>query len=276
MYRAMQLPLDKDLRQLTRFLRSRGLVHRITEEGGQQVVWTVDEADAQVVRAVYEQGVPEVILEPAKPDRALSPASGVMLRRVPLTLAILVTTGLVALWTGLGTQVEAIVHMTFTPLAPTGYLAAELDLDQWWRLLSPIFLHFGLLHLTFNALWYWELGRRIELYSGSLWLLGLTVLFGVASNLAQWLVSPDAVFGGLSGVLYGLLGYCWVYQMLAPNGFFALPKGVVILMLIWLALGVSGLITLAGLGQIANAAHIGGLVAGCVAGAIAGTLQRAR
>ncbi|UAW97089.1 rhomboid family intramembrane serine protease [Halopseudomonas nanhaiensis] len=275
MYRAMQCPLDEDLRQLTRFLRSRGLVHRITEEGGRQVVWTVDEADAQVVRAVYEQGVPDVA-EPAKPTPSMAPASGAMLRRIPLTLAILVVTGLVALWTGLGTRAETIIHLTFTPLAATGYLAPDLDFSQPWRVLSPIFLHFGLLHLTFNALWYWELGRRIELYSGSLWLLGLTVLFGLASNLAQWLVSPDAVFGGLSGVLYGLLGYCWIYQMLAPNVFFALPKGVVILMLVWLALGVSGLITLAGLGQIANAAHIGGLVSGCIAGAIAGALQRGR
>ena len=275
MYRAMQCPLDEDLRKLTRFLRQRGLVHRITEEGGRQVVWTVAEADAQVVKAIYEQGVPDAV-EPAKPARSLTPTSPAMLRRVPLTLAILVITGLVALWTGLGTRAEAIIHLTFTPLAPTGYLAADIDFGQWWRLITPIFLHFGMLHLAFNALWYWELGRRIELYSGSLWLLGLTILFGLTSNLAQWLVSPDVVFGGLSGVLYGLLGYCWIYQMLAPNVFFALPKGVVILMLVWLALGVSGLITLAGLGAIANAAHIGGLVCGCIAGGIAGALQRAR
>lgn len=275
MYRAMQVPLNEDLSQLTRFLRSRGLVHRITEEAGRQVVWTIDEADAQVVQALYEQGVPEVIVPEAKRANT-APMSGVVLRRVPLTLAILAITGLVALWTGLGTRPEAIIHLTFTPLAPNGYLAQALDFGQWWRLLTPIFMHFGILHLAFNALWYWELGRRIELYSGSLWLLGLTVLFGLVSNLAQWLVSPDVVFGGLSGVLYGLLGYCWIYQMLAPNVFFALPKGVVILMLVWLALGVSGLITLAGLGSIANAAHIGGLVAGCIAGGIAGALQRAR
>lgn len=275
MYRAMQVPLNEDLSQLTRFLRSRGLVHRITEEAGRQVVWTVDEADAQVVQALYEQGVPDVVESDAKRVSTV-PMSGVMLRRVPLTLAILLLTGLVALWTALGTRPEAIIHLTFTPLAPNGYLAHDLDFAQWWRLLTPIFMHFGILHLAFNALWYWELGRRIELYSGSLWLLGLTVLFALTSNLAQWLVSPDVVFGGLSGVLYGLLGYCWIYQMLAPNAFFALPKGVVILMLVWLALGVSGLITLAGLGSIANAAHIGGLVSGCIAGGIAGALQRSR
>lgn len=275
MYRAMQVPLNEDLSQLTRFLRSRGLVHRITEEAGRQVVWTVDEADAQVVQALYEQGVPDVVESDAKRVSTV-PMSGVMLRRVPLTLAILLLTGLVALWTALGTRPEAIIHLTFTPLAPNGYLAHDLDFAQWWRLLTPIFMHFGILHLAFNALWYWELGRRIELYSGSLWLLGLTVLFALTSNLAQWLVSPDVVFGGLSGVLYGLLGYCWIYQMLAPNAFFALPKGVVILMLVWLALGVSGLITLAGLGSIANAAHIGGLVSGCIAGGIAGALQRGR
>ncbi len=274
MFRAMVCPLDEDLSQLTRFLRSRGLVHRVTEEGGKQVVWTVDEADAQIVRSLHAEGVPAVVEErgSARPTEG----GARMLRFVPVTLGVLLLTGLAALFTGLGSRPEAIIHFTFTPLAPNGLLATEIDMSQWWRLITPIFLHFGLMHLAFNALWFWELGRRIELRSGGLWLLGLTVLFALTSNFAQWFASGNALFGGMSGAVYGLLGYCWLYQWVAPNVHFDMPKGVVILMLVWLLLGVSGLITMLGLGAIANAAHVGGLVTGCLVGLVAGTLQRYR
>ena len=48
-------------------------------------------------------------------------------------------------------------------------------------------------------------------------LLGFTLLFALVSNLAQYVFGGAAIFGGLSGVLYGLLGHCWLYQQLAPN-----------------------------------------------------------
>src|SRR5690606_32653781 len=93
----------------------------------------------------------------------------------------------------------------------------------------------------------------------------------------QWVFSgPTALFGGLSGVLYGLLGYCWLYQLLAPNMHFDLPRGVVVMMLAWLVFCLSGIISVLGFGAIANAAHVGGLVVGCICGVIAGGMQRMR
>lgn len=276
MYRALHCRLDEDLSQLALFLRSQGVPHRITEERGEQVIWTRDEADAALVRDFYTQGVP---VQPTAPTESASQMVwlnwSVMWRHVPVTLAVLAITAFVAVWTGIGRNIEAIVLLSFTPVDSMGYLASTPDLQQWWRLVTPIFIHFGWMHLAFNALWYWELGRRIELRSGSLWLLGLTLLFAVVSNLAQWLVSGStALFGGLSGVLYGLLGYCWLYQMLSPNVHFDLPKGVVIMMLAWLVLCLTGVVTVLGFGAIANAAHVGGLVIGCVCGVAAGGMQR--
>lgn len=279
MYRAMQCRLDEDLSPLTRFLRRQGVPHRITEERGAQVVWTHNEADAELVRSFHAEGVP------AQADTAAAgiarPAArmnwALLLRHLPVTIVVLVITAVVALWTGVGRNIEAIALLSFTPVDSRGYLAIAPDLQQWWRLVSPIFLHFGWMHLAFNALWYWELGRRIELRSGSLWLLGLTLLFALVSNGAQWAVSgPTALFGGLSGVLYGLLGYCWLYQLLSPNVHFDLPRGVVIMMLAWLVLCLTGLVTVLGFGAIANAAHVAGLVIGCLCGVIAGGMQRWR
>ena len=281
MYRAMQCRLDEDLSQLVIFLRQQGVPLRITEERGEQVVWTRNESDAELVRTIYAEGVPAELPDQGslafrrRPARQLNWV--LVLRRWPVTLVVLAITAVVALWTGVGSNIEALVHLTFTPVDSRGYLAPAPDLQQWWRLITPIFIHFGLMHLAFNALWFWELGRRIELRSGSLWMLGLTLLFALVSNMAQWLVSgPTALFGGLSGVLYGLLGYYWLYQMLAPSPLFDLPKGVVIMMLAWLVLCLSGVITMLGFGAIANAAHVGGLVIGCVCGAVAGGVQRLR
>lgn len=276
MYRALQCRLDEDLGRLTRFLHSQGVPHRITEERGEQVIWTRSEEDAALVRNIYTEGLPaeqESLPFRTAPARRMNWA--LLLRHLPVTLAVLVITAVVALWTGLGTNIEAIVQLSFTPVTSQGHLAASPDLQQWWRFITPIFIHFGLMHLAFNALWYWELGRRIEIRSGSLWLLGLTLLFALVSNTAQWMVSGStALFGGLSGVLYGLLGYCWLYQLILPNVHFDLPKGVVIMMLAWLVLCLSGVVTMLGFGAIANAAHVGGLVIGCICGVAAGGVQR--
>lgn len=277
MIAALKCPIDEDLSALSRFLRSRGLVHRISEEGAHQVVWVVDQASAQVVQNLYREGVPALPeAERSKRRERGATAWQRTLQHIPMTLAILAIAGLVALVSRLGSDSSMLIPLTFTPVSPEGYLAAYPDLSQWWRLITPIFIHFGMLHLAFNALWYWELGRRIELRSGSLFLLGLTLLFALVSNTSQWLFGAPGLFGGLSGVLYGLLGYCWLYQWLCPNVHFDLPRGVVVLMLVWLLVCLSGLVTMLGLGAIANAAHVGGLLIGCLAGLCAGGLQRLR
>ncbi len=276
MFRALQCPLEEDLSGFTRYLRNQGVVHRITEEADRQVVWTIDEVAGRMARHVYAEGVPASVSveQPSHGRRSRIPAWRLMLRQIPMTLAVLLVTAVVALVTGMGNEVESVVLFTFVPPENAEYMASQVDMSQWWRLITPIFLHFGLMHLAFNALWYWELGRRIEQRSGSLWLLGLTLLFALVSNSVQWLFTGHPFFGGLSGVLYGLLGYCWMYQWLAPNVHFDLPKGVVVLMLAWLVLCLSGLVTLLGFGAIANAAHVSGLLIGCAAGLAAGAAQR--
>jgi len=141
-----------------------------------------------------------------------------------------------------------------------------------------MFVHFGILHLAMNGMWFWELGRRSKPVSAPGCLLVLTVLFGLVSNFAQYLFGGPGIFGGLSGVLYGLLGHCWLFQRFAPNAVYRLPPGVVGLMLVWLVICLSGVIDVLSFGTlaIANAAHVGGLVAGCATGAVGGLLARSR
>ncbi|WKE65827.1 rhomboid family intramembrane serine protease GlpG [Gallaecimonas kandeliae] len=131
-----------------------------------------------------------------------------------------------------------------------------------YRLVTPILLHFSLLHIGFNLLWWWQLGGVLEKREGSLHLLLVTLVTGFAGNLAQFLASGPN-FGGLSGVVYGLFGYFWISGLLYPRRGLMLPGSLVIFMLAWLVMGFVGI----GL-PIANQAHLWGLIAGCALAAL--------
>ncbi|MNE89021.1 intramembrane serine protease GlpG [compost metagenome] len=77
-------------------------------------------------------------------------------------------------------------------------------------------------------------------------------------------------------MLYGLLGHCWLFQRLAPTAEYQLPRGVLVMMLAWLLICMTGIFELLQFGAIANAAHVGGLLAGCVTGLLGGVLARQR
>jgi len=279
---ALRLPLTEDLSGFLALLRRLQVPCRVSEESGEQVL-RVPADTADQVRELYQRyphGDGVVVAE--QPRRRQEGFVG-NLRRSPLTAGTLLLTLIVAAITLLGDNFDTIRWLSFTDFRIDGdyaYFATieqTLSAGQWWRLVTPIFVHFGFLHLAMNSMWYWELGRRIEYRQGALMLLGLTLLFGVMSNFAQYLFGGPGIFGGLSGVLYGLLGHCWLFQKLSPDEqAYRLPPGVVVLMLVWLVICLSGVVEVMSFGAlaIANAAHVGGLVAGCITGVIGGLLAR--
>lgn len=282
---ALRCPLDEDLSDLVALLRQSGVPHRVTEEAGEQVVWVPDQRFAELVQSWHQQIPLTVEAEPAAPRRRSGSALQDFLKgllRQPVTSAMLLLTLVFALITGLGENLSTVSWLTMTALYQDGqdlyayYLPHTFATGQWWRLVSPMFLHFGLLHLAMNSLWYWELGRRIEWCQRGWMLLLLTLLFALASNFAQILFTGPGRFGGLSGVIYGLLGHCWLFNRLAPTPLYHLNGGIVAMMIGWLLLCMTGFTEVVGLGAIANAAHIGGLLTGVLTGVIGGLLARRR
>ncbi|WP_145154568.1 rhomboid family intramembrane serine protease [Pseudomonas oryzihabitans] len=280
----LRVPLGRDLLGFTRLLRRLQIRHRVVEEGDSQVLWVLDPARVEETRTLYERypdGDPRGEVQATRGPRGFGLLA--QLKASPVSAVFLAITLLLGLATELGDNLALIHYLTLQEfrLIDAEHIAF-LDLDaslgrgEWWRLVTPIFLHFGLLHLAMNALWYWELGRRIEFRQGGLMLLLLTLVFAAGSNLVQYAWTGPALFGGLSGVLYGLLGHCWLFQWLAPNPAYRMPRGVVAMMLIWLVICLTGVFDLLGFGSIANGAHVGGLVLGCLTGLLGGGLARLR
>jgi GlpG protein len=273
---AMRLPEQIDLSGFITLLQRLQVPHRVAEEAGEQVLWVPSEQLAEQVRTLYErypQGDAAVTLE--SPSIATSAMPGLIqqLRTSRMTAVVLLLCFVAAAITLLGDNLETETWLSFIDYRVQGAdLDSTLASGHWWRLITPMLIHFGWLHLAMNSLWYWELGRRIEFRQGAIGLLGLSLLFSLASNFAQYWWAGPSRFGGLSGVLYGLLGYCWIYQSLLPNNTYRLPPGVLVMMLAWLLICMTGIFELLQFGAIANAAHVGGLLAGCLTGLVGGVL----
>jgi GlpG protein len=177
----------------------------------------------------------------------------------PLTLSLIGLTVAAALAVGLN---PTPYDTRWLNISNGGFeFLAEVRAGQVWRLLTPIFIHFGPLHLLFNMLWLSDLGSMIEKRQGMLKLAVLVVILGIASNLGQyWEDGP--FFGGMSGVVYGLFGYIWLRGQCDPALGLTLSPTTVWMMLAWYFLCLFGII-----GHVANTAHSVGLVLGVLWGA---------
>lgn len=137
----------------------------------------------------------------------------------------------------------------------TGILPQFVN-GQFWRILTPIFLHMNIMHILFNMLWFKDLGNLFEYKLGKNEFLIFIIISGIASNLFQYFFAGPH-FGGMSGVLYGLLAFLWVKQSIEQDFEFSLPKRDIYLMIGWFFLCLFGIFP-----KIANFAHAGGAFVG--------------
>ncbi len=184
-----------------------------------------------------------------------------------LTLILLVLSVAAALVTQLGANESwtRALQISASPFRPTDPMQVwnsllEIRHGQVWRLITPIFLHFGIFHLLFNLLWLRDFGAILERRTGTLHFAGGVVLIAVLSNLAQYIVG-GAGFGGMSGVVYGLFGYLWMRGKVDASYTGLLSPMTATILLVYLGLGLFGLFP-----HIANTAHIAGLLTGMALG----------
>lgn len=200
-------------------------------------------------------------------------------RPTPLTYGLIALCIAVGLLTELGEARSMVATLTIAdPRLPTSvslfsafgvvvpWLA--LPLHEPWRLVTPVLVHFGLIHILFNMLWLRDLGRIIEATHGSRYLAVFILVCAVVSNIAQYEISQRALFAGMSGVVYGLLGLVWLRGRLDPWVGYGLSSATMQFMLIWFVLGFVGNF------GIANWCHLFGLLIGLAWAAIANKLTR--
>src|SRR5207248_3914252 len=138
-----------------------------------------------------------------------------------------------------------------------------------WRLITPIFIHFGPIHLIFNLYWLRDLGTAIERRKGKLMLIALVLAGGLLGNIGQSFSGPS--FGGMSGVVYALFGYVWMKGKFEPWEGLGAPSSTVSIMLLWLVLCIVGIIP-----GVANTAHVVGLLVGVIPGGSKSASQKRR
>ena len=134
-----------------------------------------------------------------------------------------------------------------------------LEDGQWYRLISSGFVHFGLFHIAMNMLLAFQLGRMIEPNIGSLrfGLLYFTSLLG--GSVGALLLSPDAITGGASGAVFGLMAAAVVGMR--QQGANPLRTGL------GLTFAINVVITLT-IPGISVGGHFGGAAVGALCGAV--------
>lgn len=269
MIKVLEVPVSVDLSEFAEFLWKNQIPHRILERDEQQQLWVAPAIDPEKVAELFQMWRNGADLRAIRVSRE-KPQQGIMamgLKKIWLTISLLLASLGFTFLIGMGDNFEYFRLFTITDIVErngevyTTRLSYVFSNGELWRLITPVFLHFSPLHIIFNLLWVWVVGSKVEYFQGRWVLAGLVLFSGVASNLAQLYMSGP-LFGGMSGVVFALLGYAWFWDRRNPQNALGLPSALMGFMILWLVLGYTGLLEGVGLGAIANTAHLAGLLAG--------------
>lgn len=275
---ALSVDLAEDLLPLSAMLHQRKQAHRIFEEGGRQVLKVETQASVEEVASLYtawRSGQLKIELVKKQKHGEMHNAQG--WRKVPATLGLVFLSVCGFLLIYLNAPAQWLAQLTFTAftVGPQNQIQFYQSAGEYWRLITPAFIHFGWMHIVFNCLWLWDLGGKVEKLVGSVNMLLLFLAIALISNTAQFGYEGPSLFGGMSGVVYGLLGFSWVGSAVQPEWKIQPTPGIMLFMVGWLVACIFGVVSALGFGDIANAAHVGGLLSGAALGAAFGLLSRA-
>lgn len=183
----------------------------------------------------------------------------------PVTLVFLIASVFVFIISKFSNELQPIYKLFFSEYAQG---MPEIRHGEVWRLFTPMFIHFGFLHIFFNMLWLRDLGSALELRHGSLFFILLVLTIAAVSNTVQYFIGGP-LFGGMSGVVYGLLAYIWIRGKLDPTFGLLLHPTTMTMMAIWFVLCWTGL-----MGSVANWCHTAGLLTGLAWGYLAALKNR--
>lgn len=176
-------------------------------------------------------------------------------------------------WTGFYTIIEAEGVRAIPKEVSTTPMFEKIKAGEWWRVFTPALYHANLLHIFFNILWLFVLGKAIEFRLGPWRYLFFVLLTGIFSNTAQYLMGGPN-FIGFSGILCAMLAFIWVRQSWAKENY-GIDRMTFLFMFVYIA-GMAAVQSLSFLFEIvgntsfspgiANTSHVSGLVIGAFLG----------
>ncbi len=199
---------------------------------------------------------PRLVTIESRPQRSRAPM------QAPATLAILavlfaVFLGMVAAGHGQFMEFSSAVDRAFGD--KENVLIRQ---GEWWRMITPIFLHGGLVHLLVNSLSLWMFGAAMERIYGWRKYITLFVLAGIAGNIGSFLHTPAASLGA-SGAIFGLVGAGLAFpiryrSIVREEARASMLRQLLPIAFINLAIGFS-------IQNVDNWCHLGGLAGGALA-----------
>ncbi|MGN7386476.1 rhomboid family intramembrane serine protease [Sporosarcina sp. SAFN-015] len=176
------------------------------------------------------------------------------IRLYPFVTALLAINILVYIVTGLPIQGSRYLYymgVGYNPLISEG---------EWWRLVTPMFLHAGLMHLLFNMFSLFIFGPELERIAGKARFLTIYLLSGIFANIAYFFLGDDLIpHVGASGAIFGIFGAFGALVYYTKNAFpqlrqIMLPIIVISVIMTFLQPGVNVI------------GHIAGLIVGFIIG----------
>ena len=258
----LSLYSDAEVKAFSRLLWAYKIGHHWVHQADYITLYVLQPPHVDLARRLHADMNAGIV---TAPPRQVNHATAVIAAflQAPVTLSTILISLVVFLAIHVFDQWSWLSALTYYPLMVTdqGWALSSRP-PEWYRLITPAILHFGWMHVVFNSLWVWEFGRRVERALGAFWTIAVYLAVAIVANVAQAELSGPSIFGGLSGLVYGLLALVWLGGKLPPRWCVPPSNTLLYFMLGWLVLGLTGFIDVLGFGSIANHAHVGGLLAG--------------
>lgn len=132
---------------------------------------------------------------------------------------------------------------------------------EWFRLITPIFLHGGLLHIVFNSIVLLQLGPLVEAEYGTERFAFIYLATGIAGNLLAQFLKPQGLVVGASGAICGLVGVLLVFGARRGGAYGGQLKSL-------MAQNALFILMMSLLPGISLLSHLGGFLGGCALGAV--------
>lgn len=270
LYLAIEFSAEQNnLSGFASYLQKIGFPHRLSEYKNGLALWVYQEPHVTMANELYQHYLNDRLVDIKKPS-AVSRINMTALSHVSITLLLILLSilGFIAVqWQ----WIELVEWLSFQgfeftngiELHSASMIMQQIKNGEVWRLLTPIFLHFDFMHIAFNMTLLWFFSSQIEKIENKLAIVFYVLITGVFSNIVQYMMVPEHLFGGMSGVNYGLMTYCFLMNYLTKKTIYQFPAGLFWFATFMMLLGFTGVFSLVGY-SIANWAHLSGMLAGFI------------